>query len=217
MFIQYNGEMRELDQEDYERMMLPRRFWTCTPEGVSREFDASESEMSAFDFLSRYFENFETYLNMGCGALLWGNNGCGKTGIAALIAKMARRAKRVVLFVAAADLKRMVIDKDAFDESESMWDRACSVDLLVLDDLGKGTEDRTGFGMRLLDDLIRKRSAASKVTIITTNTNPDSLEEILKLSTKETLKECTIVFQVTGPDLRVKGQARITEMFYGTK
>ena len=217
MFVQHDGEMRELDQEDFERMMLPRRFWTCTPEGVSRESDNSENEMSAHDFLSRYFENFESYLAMGCGALLWGNNGCGKTGLAAVIAKMARRTKRVVLFVAAADLKRMVIDKEDFDESESMWDRACSVDVLVLDDLGKGTEDRTGFGMRLLDDLIRKRSAARKVTIITTNTNPDSLEDILKASTKETLKECMILFHVTGPDLRAKGQARIAELFYGAK
>jgi len=210
--VQFNGDLRELDRQDLERMRLPRRFWGCTVDDVSSE---SESGRSGLDFVNRYFENFETFLNAGIGAVLWGANGRGKTGMAVVIAKMARRASRLVLFLAASDLKRVVIDNEVFDEEQTIWERACAVDVLVIDDLGKGTEDRTGFGMRLVDDLIRKRSAAQKVTLITTNFCPEPLRAALKRSTMETLKECVTLFYVGGPDRRLRDKARIDELFSG--
>jgi len=83
------------------------------------------------------------------------------------------------------------------------WDRAMSVDVLVVDDFGKGTQDRTGFRMRIFDELIRHRNAEKLVTIITTNMSPrGELPEILLLSTLHSFKECVIPVQVVGDDQR---------------
>jgi DNA replication protein DnaC len=208
--IEHRRELRALDQQDLERMLLPRRFWDCTAEEVC---DDSSDELSAREFLRRYFAEFEAYLDMGVGVLLWGANGRGKTGMAAVIAKMARRMARLVLFVECSDLKRMAIDRVVFDEDQTMWERARQVDVLILDDLGKGTTDRTGYGARLVDELIRSRSANLKVTIITTNLNPVALKGALKESTSHTLVDCVIPFHVEGPDRRQTDKERIMALF----
>jgi DNA replication protein DnaC len=125
------------------------------------------------------------------------------------MAKEFRRRGYTVLFQQAAELKRMVMQKEHFDPEETFWDRAMSVDVLVLDDLGKGVLDSKGFGSSLVDELIRTRSSKQLVTIVTSNVSPRrwdlSYEEEgldLKKSTMETLKECAMSFQVKGQNRR---------------
>ena len=86
-------------------------------------------------------------------------------------------------------------------------------DLLVLDDLGKGVQDSTGFGARLLDELIRHRNANVRSTFITTNMNPrDQLSAELKKSTLHSLKECVIPVCVDGTDKRSGAPRALAEM-----
>ncbi len=114
------------------------------------------------------------------------------------------------MFVECASLKSAVIEKTAFDENQSIWDRAKSVDVLVLDDLGKGVQDKTGFGARVLDDLIRHRNASQRITFITTNMTPGpQMAEDLKVSTLHSLKECIIPVRIDGPDRREDSKAEI--------
>lgn len=209
------GELRALDQQDLERMLLPRRFWNCTAEEVCASVGEGSlgDGISPREFLYRYFEDFEAYLDMGVGTLLWGDNGRGKTGMAAVIGKMARRMTRLVLFVECGELKRLAIERVPFDEDQTVWERARDVDVLILDDLGKGTHDRTGYGARLIDDLIRLRSANRRTTIITTNLNMSALKGTLKESTMATLTDCVIPFHVEGPDRRQSEKKRIMALF----
>lgn len=203
-------DLRELDQDDLERMHVPRRYWECTIDGVTDDVDV---DISPQEFLRRYFAQFESYLRLGIGAVLWGDNGRGKTAMAAIIAMMARRTCRLSLFLEVADLKRVVIERVRFDDERTLLERARMVDLLVLDDLGKGSQDSTGFGMRNIDELVRHRSSNRRSTIITTNLNPTDLREVLKNSTSETLKDSSIPFFVAGPDRRAEDKARIRDMF----
>jgi len=196
---------RKLTEKDLIRMRLPKRYWEVNCDGVSDVSDSKEGK-SPRDILTRYLRQIESMREQGLGMLLWGANGTGKTSIAAIIAKEYRRRFNPVLFIEAASLKSLVVSKEHFDEDETYWQRAMSVDVLVLDDLGKGTQDSTGFGERLIDELIRTRNANKLVTIITTNAVPrgkgEALTDILKPSTLHSLKEHVMAIHVRGVDQR---------------
>lgn len=192
---------KKLGESDMLRMMIPKAYWRFTFEEIS---EYEDDECSPKEIARRYLSKLPEMMTRGVGLLLWGKNGRGKSGIAVVIAKEARRRGYTVLYAESSDLKRSVIEKVAFDEDISMWERARSVDMLVLDDLGKGTQDRTGFGARLLDELIRHRNANGRVTLISTNMNPTEkqLEDELKASTIHSLKECVIPCEIVGHDRR---------------
>lgn len=199
---------KKLTETDIDRMMIPRRYWGATFGEISDGGDNSPKKIA-----HRYISKLSDMVVRGVGLILWGKNGRGKTGLAVVIGKEARRRGFSVLYAECADLKRCVIDRVAFDEDQSMWERARSVDMLILDDLGKGTQDSKGFGARLMDELIRHRNANRRATFITMNMNPrDQLKEELKTSTVQSLKECCIPCEIKGPDRRDKEAAELNEL-----
>lgn len=206
---------RELTREDMERMRIPYRYWRVTYDEISDiQCDAGYSPK---EIVRNYMEKLEEMIDEGFGLFMWGPNGSGKTSAAVVIAKEVRRRGNTVLFVEAAALKRMVVEKERFDEDETWWDRASKVDFLLLDDFGKGTLDRTGFGARLMDELIRHRNARKLVTFCTSNLDPqEDLDPLIEsgdvmASTKATLKECMIATEIYAPDRRDDAQKRGVE------
>ena len=169
--------------------------------------------MSPKSVAKKYLANLREFVSSGTGLLLWGKNGHGKTGMAVVFAKWARRYGYKVLFMEAAEMKRCVIERVAFDEEETMWERASAVDMLVIDDLGKGVKDGTGFGARMMDQLIRHRSANGRSIIITTNMDLEQLEEELKPSTMHSIKECVIPVMVEGVDRRDESKTILRDLF----
>ena len=110
-------------------------------------------------------------------------------------------------------MKRMIIEKEYFDDEETFWQRAMTVDVLVLDDLGKGSQDSTGFGVRVIDELVRGRNAAKLVTFLTTNMRPDTrLAQELKASTMHSLKEHVLPIEVRGEDQRHESGEMMNEL-----
>ena len=196
---------RELTEADMQRMRIPQRHWGASFGEISD--DPKET-------VGKYLDQLDKFLSKGVGLLLWGDNGRGKTAAAAVVAKEARRRGKKVLFVEAADLKRAVIEKVAFDEESTVWERARTVDLLVLDDLGKGAQDSTGFGARILDELVRYRNARLCATLVTTNMSPrgEQMESELKRSTLHTFKECMVPGKFTGRDRREDAKSELVQM-----
>ena len=194
---------KPLTETDMGRMRIPKRYWSCAFDEISDDVSGGVAdEVSPKGLARRYLVKLDEMLDRGIGILLWGANGRGKTGVSVVVCKEARRRGYTVLFAECADLKRCVIDRVPFDDDQSVLERARSVDLLVLDDLGKGVQDRTGFGARLLDELIRHRNASQLSTIITTNMGFEQMDEELKKSTIHSLKECMVPAKIMGPDRR---------------
>lgn len=198
---------RELDREDLERMCIPTRYWGSTFDLLTN--DGGDESLQSM--VGKYIVNMSEMRRAGAGFIFYGKNGTGKSCASVVLAKEYRRRGYTVLFMEASDLKRMVIEKEYFDEDETYWERARSVDVLVLDDFGKGVMDSTGFGATLFDELIRARNSRKLVTIITSNLPhsdwKDDLE--LKASTIHSLKECMIPVQVVGDDNRKGSESKL--------
>lgn len=203
---------RELTKDDLERMKIPVRYWGVKFDEISDV--AVGADPSPQDVVRRYIANMTELRSNGGGLVFYGPNGTGKTSACVYIAKEYRRRGYTVLFLEAAEMKRLVIQKDAFDEDESWWDRVKGVDVLVIDDLGKETLDSTGFGAGLFDELIRARNARKLITFITSNLPPRQWEKELELrsSTAHVLKECTVPVKVTGDDKRVPTAGVLNEI-----
>lgn len=202
---------KKLTKNDLVRMKLPKRFWDVGIDGINAD---KVGNVSPKEIVVRYIKQMDRMLENGYGLLLWGPNGSGKTAIAAIIAKwFRRRTGTTVLFIEAAKLKGFVANKEYFDEDETYEQRSHTVDVLVLDDLGKGVLDSKGFGERIIDELIRTRNANKLVTIITTNATPtgdkETLSQILMPSTMSAIKEHTHPVCVIGKDRREEIASRI--------
>jgi DNA replication protein DnaC len=191
---------RELTQDDLVRARVPMRYWTVNLAGVQEQVRG---------IADKYLKEIAQMHERGVGLLLWGANGIGKTSLAVVLGKEYRRRGHSLMFLESAELKGAIIHNEAFDEEHTLWDRAKSVDVLLIDDLGKGVQDSTGFGARVLDELIRHRNANKRVTFITTNMTLKALEDELKASTMHSLKECIYPVRLLGEDLREKAKQEI--------
>jgi DNA replication protein DnaC len=192
---------RELTTEDLQRMRIPQRYWDVRFDQISDTEKGSAA--SPRRLVRAYMEKMDEMHSRGAGLFLWGPNGMGKTSAAVVIGKEYRRRGKTVMFMSCSEIKSAIIDKTAFDGETSLWDRAKTVDVLLLDDLGKGVQDGTGFGLRALDELLRTRNAERRTTFITTNMAPGKqLESELKTSTLHSLKESIVPVKFVGPDRR---------------
>jgi DNA replication protein DnaC len=191
---------RELTKDDLLRARVPKRYWTASMDGVQE---------SVREVATKYLANIDEMLSKGVGLLLWGSNGIGKTSLSVVIGKEYRRRGQSLLFLEAAEIKGAVINSEMFDEEQTLWERAKTVEVLLIDDLGKGVQDSTGFGARVLDELIRHRNANKRVTFITTNMTLKAIEEELKSSTMHSLKECIYPMRISGEDLREAAKSEI--------
>lgn len=194
---------REITISDIERMNIPKRYWGVKFDEISSD-QIGNSGITTKEVARRYIENMSDMYNRGIGFAIQGSNGTGKTSFAVVIAKEFRRRGKTVLFKEASALKRMVFEREIFDENETLWDRSKNVDVLILDDFGKGIMDSNGAGVSLIDELIRFRNSHKKVTFITSNLDMSLWKKKMGIlqSTMDTLKECVVPIDLVGKSRR---------------
>jgi len=204
-----DGERRRLTQGSLERMHLPSRFWNVM-------FDRITNEGECRKMIETYVRKIGKAMLKGYGMVLWGANGVGKTAAAAYILKEARRRGKTGLFITVSQYIRDSMEKSRFDESFTMDQRARSVNMLVLDDLGKEFRNSTVpkhtiEGM--LEDLLRERSSNLRSTIITSNLSPKQLTEAYGCSFYEVIRETSPLVQMLGLSHRDTGKDDLVQFF----
>jgi DNA replication protein DnaC len=128
-------------------------------------------------------------LDDGRGVWFDGPVGTGKTSLAILVAKAAKDAGRSYAVYPVprllAEIKR-TFDRDASDNYLAFFRRLCSVDLLVLDDLG--AEKQTEWVLEQLYSIVNERWQDRRSIVVTTNIpDPDreGPEWLLRASARE--------------------------------
>jgi DNA replication protein DnaC len=122
--------------------------------------------------------------NLDAGRGLWfdGPVGTGKTSLAILVAKAAKEAGRSYAVYPVprllAEIKR-TFDRDASDSYLSVFRRLCTVDVLVLDDLG--AEKQTEWVLEQLYSIVNERWQDRRSIVVTTNVPEPDPEAPLRL------------------------------------
>jgi DNA replication protein DnaC len=151
-----------------------------------------------------FTRSIEAKLDAGRGLWFDGPVGTGKTSLAILVAKAAEEAGRSYAVFPVprllAEIKR-TFDRDASDTYMGFFRRLCTVDLLVLDDLG--AEKQTEWVLEQLYSIVNERWQDRRSIVVTTNLpdpDPDSAGSALRASA-QTLRDAVSSGRVSGRDL----------------
>jgi DNA replication protein DnaC len=151
-----------------------------------------------------FTRSIEENLETGRGLWFDGPVGTGKTSLAILVAKAAKDAGRSYAVFPVprllAEIKR-TFDRDASDSYMGFFRRLCTVDLLVLDDLG--AEKQTEWVLEQLYSIVNERWQDRRSIVITTNlpdSDPDSAGAALRASA-HSLRDSVSSGRVSGRDL----------------
>lgn len=182
----------DITEEYLTRMRVPKIHW-----GTS--VDKVPNACGHKSVLTRYLNNIYQHIQVATGLLLFGEYSAGKSAIAALCLKYAAQAGVIGYWISAADLPRYQIEGEMFDEELTCYERARTVQLLVIDEYFmrremKWTEDA-------VDALVRARIDEVRCTIITTNHAPAQIEES-RPALAAALREATYPIKVAGHDFR---------------
>ena len=144
--------------------------------------------------------------NLEAGKGLWfdGPVGTGKTSLAILVAKAARDAGHSYAVYPVprllAEIKR-TFDRDSSDSYLGFFRRLCTVDILVLDDLG--AEKQTDWVLEQVFSIVNERWQDRRAVVVTTNIpdpDPDAPARMLRASVRD-LRDATSSGRLSGRDL----------------
>ncbi len=182
-----------------------------------------EAEPAAVDLVQRYLEHADDYVSAGCGLVLHGEMGAGKTMLASLLLKSLIAKGIDGYFV---PFWRMIEQFTAGwrDEDQRAWfrRRVENAGVLVLDDVGKEYMQKRVDGGSLkdfattvvgstFDAVLRHRVAASKPTIITTNFDLVELRQSYGSNIFSLLEERSAAHRFTGESYRAKSRMRFND------
>lgn len=170
-------------------------------------------ESTQYEILT-YLENADAYVERGVNLILHSpDTGTGKTLMLMLAAKKLLAEGHDVFVAQMNTIVEMYTsgwrdkaDKDYFER------RIMNCEVLVIDDLGKEAGDKhIEFIDRLLDRVIRHRTAASLPTLATTNLTPEQLDTGYGRYVASLLTESCVFVDTSGPDWRAKSRERMQE------
>ncbi len=174
-------------QENAARLLansnIPRRFLDC--DFCTYEATTSEQQL-VLNRCKEYARDFARYRETGTCLLLCGRTGTGKNHLATAITRQLLAAGYSVLRIKASEYLDAYWSK-AFDERETWLKNMASVDLLIMDEIGRSSNAKSAKDafFRLLD----ARYEAQLPNLLATNHNREELIDILGDATYDRLKQ----------------------------
>jgi len=156
--------------------------------------------------LERAFRRAYSFAESPDGWLVFlGENGCGKTHLAAAIRNYQLRRGKPVYFVFVPDFLdhlRSTFSPESKVTYDELFERVKSAPLLVLDDFGEYSS--TPWAQEKLYQLINYRYNARLPTVITMTGFEEHLEELVepRISSRMVDPQISLVQEITAPDYR---------------
>lgn len=171
------AKVRQAKQAKIDRLIgksgIKRRFQQRTFENFIAD---TPQRKKSYNLAKEYADTFPLHYANGDGLYIEGTNGTGKTHLAAAIA-LQLIAKQGIPVICKTSSDLLLDIKKAFDNKDitesAVLNIYKTVDLLVIDDLGK--EQCSDWSMSTLYSILNDRYEDLKPTIITTNYNSDDL------------------------------------------
>lgn len=177
------AEEQELRKQKIESILgksgIKKRYLSRTIDS----FSVTAENKRSFEVATDYIKNFREYFTQGKGLYLEGPCGTGKTHLAIAIALAIINTGVPVICKTSIDILgdiKRCYERNSEVTEEEVLEAYKSVDLLIIDDLGK--EQTTEWSVPVLYSILNERYEALLPTIITTNYNTSALAE--KLSAK---------------------------------
>lgn len=140
------------------------------------------------------------------GLLLSGDNGVGKSAIAAIIAEAMIRSGIAALFIDYHEfIARVQREYREGGDSETVLMTAIDAPLLVLDDLGDsslGSAGQTANRQEIIYRLVNIRHQRRRLTVVTTNLVEAQIEAQFSRRTWQRLRELCLFVRMSGLNLR---------------
>ncbi|MNL16222.1 DNA replication protein DnaC [compost metagenome] len=156
---------------------IPRRFRGRTFENYRTECDA---QVNALTKAKAFADNFPKAMELGASFVFCGKPGTGKTHLACAVGNhvMNTFGHSVAFITVFEVIQRVKATYNGGDKSETEVMRSfAQVDLLILDEVG--VQFGTEFEKVIITDIINRRYADMRPTIIMSNLNSDELSEYL--------------------------------------
>lgn len=191
---------------DMKRANVPSRFWNVKLSEIPEHLEYR-------DKVRKYLEKMDEMLENGIGLFLYSDeNSTGKTSIAVLALKQALRLRRTAYFEESGRLKAALIRAEEFEENTPIERRIRTVDLLVLDDVGKEYRTESGFAENTIESVLRDRSQSMRLTIMTSNLKPNKIEQVYSADLAALLRETMIPLRISGYDWRALKAEELRQM-----
>lgn len=196
-------------QSNLKNILDKENFSTFSFDYYSNEIPSGK-EYSPYDNIKNvvsrskdFISNFETKPDSRGNLLIYGETGLGKTFLTNCIAKELLDNGHSVLYLSANELFESVLAEYLMNrksELEELYKYIYNSELLIIDDLG--TELTNNFVLSQLFEIINKREAALRSTLISTNLTMKQLRDRYSERIMSRLIANYTVFNIYGDNIR---------------
>ena len=180
VFITEHLKPRKLGPDDYRYIGIPSSSWAARLDRVGE---------LVRPIIKAYVDNRAGNMKTGQGLFLYGLPRCGKTCVAAGIAKVMFAYGYSVYFTHASTIREANRYSTKFDDEVSVLNRSANVDLLVIDDFTVEDTKNPFYGAEQFKQLLKLRTDWLRPSIVVTSVNlrdrtsrdTDAMEFIRKL------------------------------------
>ena len=193
--------LREVKREKMSRAIKISHF---SPNHRNAKLSDLKDNKDLYTTCEMYIKNWEEIKKEGLGYYFWGSVGAGKTYTTAVLANELMKKHLVeVLFLkmpeAVSQIKR-TFGSEKNDPAKKLFERMCTVELLILDDLG--IEKVSDWLADEVYQVMEYRTSHYKPMIITSNQSLGDLGKIYREQVSSRINGCSKSIHFTQEDKR---------------